>query len=177
MNHLSFLKYCKTKFFAEKIASAFKGPLTRLRFGEFILLRSFRSILYESKAHKFCPKYLNCFLGLQTLKTFLTGSQITIAVVDQVLKYSSLALYSLYLHLPNSYFSSVFITISVQVFGVTAFIRWGRWEIKSTLCSSRRQFIQFPASWLVSRTFSWFSWESATWSQNENKIATLSDKL
>ena len=177
MNHLSFLKYRKTKFFAEKIASAFKGPLTKLRFGEFILLRSFRSILYESKAHKFCPKYLNCFLGLQTLKTFRTGSQITIAVVDQVLKYSSLALYSLYLHLPNSYFSSVFITISVQVFGVTAFIRWGRWEIKSTLYSSRRQFIQFPASWLVSRTFSWFSWESATWSQNENKIATLSNKL
>ena len=177
MNHLSFLKYCKTKFLAEKIASAFKGPLTKLRFEEFILLRSFRSILYESKAHKFCPKYLNCFLGLQTLKTFRTGSQITIAVVDQVLKYYSLALYSLYLHLPNSYFSSVFITISVQVFGVTAFIRWGCWEIKFTLCSSRRQFIQFPASWLVSRTFSWFSWESATWSQNENKIATLSDKL
>ena len=89
MNHLSFLKYCKTKFFAEKIASAFKGPLTKLRFEEFILLRSFRSILYESKAHKFCPKYLNCFLGLQTLKTFRTGYQIKIAVVDQVLSQSS----------------------------------------------------------------------------------------
>ena len=89
MNHLSFLKYCKTKFFAEKIASAFNGPLTKLRFGEFILLRSFRSILYESKAHKFCPKNLNCFLGLQTLKTFRTDYQITIAVVDQVLSQSS----------------------------------------------------------------------------------------
>ena len=134
MNHLSFLKYCKTKFFAEKIASAFKGPLTKLRFEEFILLRSFRSILYESKAHKFCPKYLNCFLGLQTLKNFSyrlsdhnrsgRPSLVTkFAFSPSKLKYSSLALYSLYLHLPNSYFSSVFITISVQVFGVTAFIR------------------------------------------------------
>ena len=188
MNHLSFLKYCKTKFFAEKIASAFKGPLTKLRFEEFILLRSFRSILYESKAHKFCPKYLNCFLGLQTLKTFRTGYQITIAVVDQVLSQSSRFLLPNWNILLWHFIVCTFIfqiAISRQfslqfLFKFLVSLRlsgWGRWEIKSTLSSSRRQFIQFPASWLVSRTFSWFSWESATWSQNENKIVTLSDKL
>ena len=37
--------------------------------------------------------------------------------------------------------------------------------------------VQFPTLWLVSRAFLWFSWKSATWSKNENKIATLSDKL
>ena len=68
LNPLNFLKYCKNNFFPRKIATAFKGPFTKLRFEEFILLRLFRSILYESKAHiKSCPKYLNCFLGLQIL--------------------------------------------------------------------------------------------------------------
>ena len=67
LNPLNFLKYCKNNFFPRKIATAFKGPFTKLRFEEFILLRLFRSILYDNKAHKFCPKYLNRFLGLQTL--------------------------------------------------------------------------------------------------------------
>ena len=91
---------------------------------------------------------------------------------------SSLALYSLCLHLENNYFSSVFFTISVQVL-VPLRLFVDEVEKLNTLFAplAGSSSVQFPALWLVSRAFLWFSWESATWSQNENKIATLSDKL